>query len=136
MSNIDYSKMVTAEELSAEAQAAAGAKVNAERDRRLAKGTTVLIDDYGSLPLQGRPTDQINLIALGDTARDLIVAAITDPVIPFRDGENVTHTLTASQVLELVRKGKGVAFDIYAAAWALKDGAAIPSDFTDDGYWP
>lgn len=110
--------------------------ITAERDRRIALGTTVTIAGYGAVPLQGRATDQINLIALGDTARDLVAAGVTDPVIPFRDALNVIHNLTPTQVLDLVKKGKAVVSAIYVAAWALKDGATIPSNFTHDTHWP
>lgn len=137
---------MTADEIAAlEARAAADearriaeipAKVNAERERRLIAGVTVNVSGYGNIPLQGRDQDQINLLALKDTARDLAAAGVTTAVIPFRDADNVTHTLTPAQMIELANEGKTAASAIYQASWAIKarnDLATI--DITDDQYW-
>ena len=116
--------------------AAIPAQVNAERERRLIEGVTVNVSGYGDIPLQGRDQDQINLLALKDTARDLSAAGVTTAIIPFRDADNVTHTLTPAQVIELANKGKTAASAIYQASWAIKarnDLATI--DITDDQYW-
>jgi hypothetical protein len=111
-------------------------EINAERDRRVLMGADIDVSGYGSIPVQGGPTDQINLLALGATAMELIAAGITGAVIPFRDALNVMHQLTPAQIAELVRKGKMVVTAIYAASWALKDANPIPEDFTDDSHWP
>ena len=137
---------MTADEIAAlEARAAADearriaeipAKVNAERERRLIAGVTVNVSGYGDIPLQGRDQDQINLLALKDTARDLAAAGVTTAVIPFRDADNVTHMLTPAQMIELANDGKTAASAIYQASWAIKarnDLATI--DITDDQYW-
>ena len=116
--------------------AAIQAQVNAERERRLIAGVTVNVSGYGDIPLQGRDQDQINLLALKDTARDLAAAGVTTAVIPFRDADNVTHTLTPAQMIELANEGKTAASAIYQASWAIKarnDLATI--DITDDQYW-
>ncbi len=130
----------TAEDLAAEADAKEkaqfGARVNAERERRLSAGVTVSVTGYGPIPVQGRPADQTNMIALSDTAKDLAAAGITAPVIPFRDRDNAVHNLTPQQVVELTRKAKETAAAIYAASWALKDADTIAADFADDAYWP
>lgn len=126
----------TAEDLAAEDQARLAAAVNAERDRRIMLGTTVTVTGLGAIPVQGRPVDQVNLMALADTARDLIAAGVTGAVIPFRDGDNVLHDLTPAQMLEVSRQGKEAAGAIYAASWALKDGAEIPAKYADDDHWP
>lgn len=126
----------TADDLAAEEQERRASGVNAERDRRLAMGATVDVTGIGPIPVQGRAADQINLMALGDTAKDLIAAGVTDPIIPFRDGDNVIHDLTPEQVAEMARKGKEAASAIYAASWALKDSGYIPDDYADDRHWP
>lgn len=136
MSNIDFSQMVTADAKAANRQAELRAAVTAERDRRLYTGITVSVTGYGAVPLQGRPADQVNLLALESSARDLVEAGITAPAIPFRDADNAMHMLTPAQVLEMAGKGKTAASTIYAAAWALKDGGAIPEDYADDEHWP
>jgi len=117
-----------------------GPDVDAERDRRLADGVTVNVAGYGDIPIQGRPVDQINTLALEGTARDLIAAGVTAAVIPFRDADNVLHTLTPMQVKEMTSEGRAAASAIYQVAWAMKDNTGdvtggIPADFTDDGYW-
>lgn len=136
MSNIDFSRMVTADAKAANRQAELRAAVTAERDRRIHAGAVVSVTGYGDIPLQGRPADQINLIALSDTARNLVATGVTSPVIPFRDATNATHMLTPAQMVELASKGKHTASMLYAAAWALKDGGAIPEDYADDAHWP
>jgi len=136
MSNIDLTQIVTAEDKAAEEQDRCRQGVNAERDRRVALGTTVSVTGYGDIPVQGGASDQINMIALDATAKDLKGAGETGAVIPFRDAVNAMHDLTPDQMIELVAKAKQVATTVYASAWALKDGAYIPADYTDDSYWP
>jgi hypothetical protein len=131
-----YPSPLTQVEIDAETQSHRRSAVTAERDRRLNAGTIVTVTGYGDIPVQGRATDQINLIALGDTARDLKAAGVTGAVIPFRDGDDVIHQLTPDQMAEAVQKGKQAASAIYAAAWALKDAATVPADFASDSYWP
>lgn len=120
----------------AEIRRRAARAVSAERDRRIALGHIVTLSSYGDIPVQGRPQDQINLLALKDTARDMVDAGVTEPVIPFRDGDNVHHLLTPAQMIEIADQGKRAASAIYAAAWALKAYAPIPEDFADDHHWP
>jgi hypothetical protein len=86
--------------------------------------------------LRGGSGDQINLIALSDTAKELIEAGHGSMLLAFRDGDDVVHQLTPAQVLEMSRKGKAAASAIYSASWALKDAAVIPLDFSDDKHWP
>jgi hypothetical protein len=50
-------------------------------------GHIVTVSGYCDIPVQG----QINLLALKDTARDMAGAGVTDPVIPFRNGDNVAQ---------------------------------------------
>lgn len=110
--------------------------INRERDRRILAGAEIEIAGYGTIPVQGSETDQINLLALGATAAELIAAGITTPVIPFRDAENTMHHLTPGQMADLTRQGKQVVSAIYAASWALKDATTIPADYADDSHWP
>jgi len=112
------------------------AGVNAERDRRLGEGVVIPVSGYGDIHVQGRPNDQVNLIAVGDTAKDLIAAGVTGPIIPFRDAQNVMHDLTPVQAAELVRLGKEAATAIYQTSWDIKDGAIIADDYADDSHWP
>ncbi|WP_422028181.1 hypothetical protein [Roseovarius sp.] len=115
--------------------------VNVERDRRVAAGTTVAVTGYGDVPVQGGVSDQINMIALDATAKSLKASGETGAIIPFRDAVDIMHDLTPDQMIELVAKSKQVATAIYAVSWDMKDGTGdftggIPTDFTDDSYWP
>jgi hypothetical protein len=99
------------------------------------------VTGYGDIPVQGGPGDQINMLALGATAQELIGAGVTAAVVPFRDASNTMHDLTPEQVAELVRKAKEAASAIYATSWDMKDGTGdftggIPADFTADTHWP
>lgn len=136
MSNIDLSQIVTAEDKAAAEQERRRQGVNSERDRRVAAGTTVNVTGYSDIPVQGGAADQINMIALDATAKDLKAAGQTGAIIPFRDAVNTMHDLTPDQMIELVSKSKQVATAIYAAAWALKDAGDIPANYADDGHWP
>src|SRR5690606_33674627 len=92
--------------------------------------------DYGSIPVSGDPTTQLNLLALKDTARDLKATGVSGAVIPFRDAENVSHMLTADQVIALVDAGKQRVQAIYSASWVIKSMDPPPADVTDDSLWP
>lgn len=134
---IDFSKVITTEDKESSLQESRSKGVNAERDRRLSQGAVVNVTGYGDIPLQGRERDQINTLALKDTAKDLVDANVTTAVIPFRDAENTLHILTATQVIDMANKGKTAASAIYQASWDLKGTeGGIPSDYTDDIYWP
>lgn len=114
----------------------AAAEVDAERDRRMVAGVTVEVSGYGPIPLRGGAADQTILLALKDTARDLIAEGVTDPVLIFRDAQNAMHQLTPGQMAELADAGKQYVSDVYEASWALKDAAPIPLDFASDAHWP
>jgi len=126
----------TAEDIAQERQGVLHARVNAERERRIGMGHLVDVTGYGGVPVQGRSQDQINLLALKDTARDLSEAGVTSAVIPFRDGDNTDHMLTPAQMIEVANKGKSAASAIYQAAWAIKAMDPLPEDVTDDALWP
>lgn len=132
----DASVIITAEQRAAEAQAALASQIDAERERRIAAGVTVTLSDGILIPLQGRPEDQINMLALKDTARDLLAAGVSAPILPFRDAENVVHQLTPAQMIEATDKGKQHVSAVYQAAWALKEMEPIPTDFAEDVNWP
>lgn len=112
------------------------ADINAERERRILVGAKVNIAGVGLVQLQGRPEDQINLLALKDTARDLKAAGVTAPIIPFRDGENIIRMFTADQMIEATDKGKMHVSAVYQAAWNLKAMDPVPADYASDTYWP
>lgn len=111
--------------------------VNAERDRRIARGTTIEVSGYGSIPLQGREKDQTNLLGLMNAAKIRIESGDVTTLRKFRDAENVDHMLTPPQFIELWVKGSAWISDVYEASWDLKDMDPIPADYaTNESYWP
>ncbi|MBW3099189.1 hypothetical protein, partial [Pseudohoeflea coraliihabitans] len=118
-------------------QAARAEGVNAERERRILAGKVFPITGYGStIHPSGDDKTQTVLLALKDSARDLQAANVTDAVLPFRDMDNITHNLTASQAMELVNLGKAWVTDLYEASWDLKATDPIPANYADDKHWP
>lgn len=109
--------------------------VNEERKNRLEKGKKITVTGYGDVAMQGRDQDQITIVALEASSHILMSQGVTQPVLPFRDADNVSHLLTPEQAAELMYKAKKFAQDVYAASWALKDNG-VPDDYTSDAYWP
>lgn len=110
--------------------------VEQEIDRRVLKGVTISVTDAGDIPIQGRLKDQINIIALSDTAKELIEAGYVDMQLSFKDADSVRHRLTPAQILELARKGKAAAAAIIDAGHTMLELEEIPENFTDDSHWP
>ena len=111
-------------------------QVDVERIRRVIAGTVITIDGVGDIPVTGKDSDQLALLALKDSARDLKAAGITDAVLPYRDADNVTHMLTADQMITLVDTGKSWVQTIFTKSWAIKAMDPIPSDYaTNESYW-
>jgi hypothetical protein len=110
-------------------------EIDTERDRRLAAGAEITVDGYGPIPVQGRQSDMTILASLKDAADDALSEG-DETLIQFRDRDNQMHSLTPAQMRQLVQRARAHAQAIYAAAWALKDAATIPSDYTSDEHWP
>ncbi|MHA7852188.1 DUF4376 domain-containing protein [Roseovarius sp.] len=110
-------------------------QVNAERDRRLAAGAVVTVTGYGDVAVQGRERDVSVYTNLALRAAQKLQAGDTS-TFKFRDRDDVMHDLTPAQMAELMDKAGLAAQAIYAAAWALKDGAEIPQDYAEDKHWP
>lgn len=132
---VDLAQMIPAAARSAAAERAFRAAVDAERDRRLARGIAVTLPGHGPVRLRGRERDQIALLALKDTARDMAAAGVTAAVIPFRDAEDAEHLLSPAQICALADAGKGAAARIYRAAWAIKAAQPRPAELSDEALW-
>lgn len=104
--------------------------VNRERQRRLEAGK-----DFGGVWVTGSDREQVLLLALKDTARDLIADGDIQPAIPYRDALNVEHLLTAPKFIEIADAGKAYVSEIYMASWKIK-AMATSTDFTSDNLWP
>jgi len=102
-----------------------GERVNAERDRRLAAGTTITA---GDATIRVTVADRE---ALAGLALDGLAGTYT---VRFRDADNVTHTLGAEAVKVLWHAFVAWQSGIHAVAWRLKDGA-VPADVSDDKHW-
>lgn len=113
-----------------------GDDVNAERMRRILAGTTISLDFYGDIPLQGRDEDRSNLSDLAFAASLRIGAGDTTTTSLFRDRDNVDHALTPPQFIELWTKASAYVSAIYAASWVIKAIDPIPADFVEDENWP
>jgi hypothetical protein len=132
----DPDKIITAEMKAADALTHKRAAINAERERRIAAGTTVTVTGAGDIPVQGREVDVRNLQGLGLAALARVSTGDTATITTFRDANNVDHELTPPQVLELVQRAAGVVEAIIQASWAIKAMDPLPEDITADELWP
>ena len=110
--------------------------VNVEHDRRALAGKVFAVSGYGDVALEGSMAAQTVLLALKDTARDMVGAGISAPVLMFTDRDNADHYLTPLQVIELVDVGKVYMQALHAAKRALKAMDPIPVDYADNQWWP
>lgn len=131
MTNIDWSKLVTAEQKTEAANAVKREAVNAERGRRVQLGKVI-----NGVHVTGRDEDARNLtnLALGAQVR----IAGGDMITPttYRDGNNVDHELTPPQLLALWQQSAAYVSELYSASWAIKAMDPIPADITVDDLWP
>lgn len=113
--------------------------ITRERDRRIEAGFDVSLTGFtGTVALQGRPEDKQNLHGLFSAAQMRIAQNIPG-VMVFRDRNNVVHSLSPAQMIELWYKGGAWIERQYKNAWNLKDLIAAGmdvSDYADDQYWP
>ena len=87
------------------------------RDQDIAAGLV-----HNGVPVQTRPRDQINLLALVLAAQVKKAAGDTS-LMAFRDGDNVTRHLTPDDVIAMGMAAMGYAESQYQRAWSLKDQA-------------
>ena len=109
---------VNAEAL-AKAQAGKRSEIDGWRKAAEAAGFTHTFPDDSTGTVQTRERDMTNIIGL-------VVGAQANPgaSFEFRDGEDVTHTLTAEQVLTLGTVAQAFISSNYQHQWALKDQVA------------
>lgn len=108
-----------------------GEAVNAERARRIVAGKVI-----DGVYVTGRAEDARNLMSLAMVAQMRIAGGDTITTTVFRDGNNVDHDLTPSQILSIWQQSAAYVSALYDASWALKAMQPIPADFAGDGYWP
>lgn len=110
------------------------ADVNAERERRLFVGKGFTPTGHGT-PVMVNALDEPNLTGLATVALAQINAGNGSTTITWRDNNNVSHTLTYYQVVELHAQAAEYKQQLYNASWILKDIDPIPTDYTDDAHW-
>jgi hypothetical protein len=111
-------------------------QIDAERDRRIALGVTVTMNSGATIPVQTRDSrDFRNINGLSTTALVLKVQGDKSTTITFRDANNVDHTLTLDQVIEMGLKVSKKMQALYAKSWSLKGMTSLPADYTSDAYW-
>jgi len=111
-------------------------EVNAERAKRIEAGVSVTVSGHPDpVVVQGRPEDRENLNGLA-TAAILKQQAGDTSTNTFRDKNNVNHTLTPAQIIDLYAKATGWIEAVYTASWTIKAMDPLPTDFRDNSYWP
>lgn len=111
--------------------------INAEREKRLHTGKRFNVSwQQTPIRMTGRTFDQTVILALLQRAMVYQSQGVTDPIITYRDGENVIHHLTPAQFIELGQIGMNWVEQVMAASWAMKDSDTIPTDISDDSHWP
>lgn len=106
------------------------ASVNAERARRIVKGTVI-----DGIYVTGRDEDARNLQGLAFAAQLRLGQGDESTITVFRDGNNIDHKLTPMQVIGLWQAAAGYVTAVYAASWAIKAMDPIPADYASDKYW-
>lgn len=104
--------------------------INAERARRIAAGTVI-----GNVYVTGRDEDARNLMALALAAQMRLASGDDETVTIFRDGDNVDHELTPSQVLHLWQESAAFVSHLYAKSWEIKELDPLPDDITENELW-
>lgn len=127
----DPATIITAEAKAIEAHRAMSDAVNAERDRREIAGKVI-----DGVHVTGSDKDARNLANLAMDAQMRIAEGDEGSITIYRDGNNVDHALTPSQLVSLWRASKDYISALYAASWALKALDPIPADYADDIHWP
>lgn len=87
----------------------------------LAKGFLFAFEDGTSGHVQLRDGDRANLAGARVRAEAFVEQNVTDPIMPFRDWENVTHMCTPASVVSLADKAYDAYLGFLAIGWSLKD---------------
>ena len=96
--------------------------VEDELNRRIRAGVPYSFPDgqTGSVQLRN-DRDQSNVQAVASAGNALVTLGDTSSKVAFRDGENVTHTMTGAEAVAFGLFVMNAIAALYAAAWAHKD---------------
>lgn len=111
-------------------------EINEWRDLRIRKGCSVRVTGLENrVEIMGTEENMRNISNLAQLATDNTLNKVND-IIWFRDSNNVVHSLTPAQMLEVWRKSMGYVSAVYATAWNMKDRNPIPQDYQAQNLWP
>lgn len=115
-------------------------QVDAERDRRIAAGFT-----FAGVIYQSRPEDRENIMGAGTAALGAMVQGALPGNYRWHGGDSDFAWIAADNSLNPMDAQTVYAFGLAAmahktahifAARAIKDADPIPTDFTDNVFWP
>lgn len=109
-------------------------QINMERERRVLAGRAFTIPGIGPVAVAGDDETRSNLQALALQAFIRQASGDTSTIVPYRDRENVVHSLNPSQILALFEAASSYVSQLYQASWSLK--VTRPNNFRDDSQWP
>ena len=109
--------------------------INARRAELIAAGTYVAVTGYGTVALQGRPEDQQSIQGLAFAAQMRLGAGDAFSKTKFLDRNNVEHSLTPMQILEVWQKGAMFISQVYEKSWRLKEMDPEVTDPKDVKNW-
>ena len=104
----------------ASTKAALMSDINTKLAAALEKGFSFTFSDVAG-HVQLRDGDRGNIASARIRADALTAQGTTDPVMPFRDWENVTHMCTPAQIIQLSDAAYEAYLGFLGAGWALKD---------------
>lgn len=114
--------------------------IDAERDRRISAGFT-----FNGVLFQSRPEDRENIMGAATAALGAMMAGAQPGDYRWHGGssdfvwiaaDNSEHQMDAQTVYAFGQAALAHKQAHIFAARAVKDSDPIPTDFTDDSYWP
>lgn len=106
-------------------------EINKERMRRINVGAIL-----NGVYVRGGEEDTRNLLTLALAAQLRIATGDLESTITYRDGLNTDHLLSPMGVINLWKASAAYVSDLYQASWLLKAYNPIPTNVSEDSYWP
>ena len=86
--------------------------------------------------MTGTDEDARTLTNLALAAQLRLASGDTETLTTFRDGANVDHQLTPSQILSLWEESAAYISALYEASWSLKAMDPISAGYATQQWWP
>lgn len=109
--------------------------INIERQRRIALPLTVTITGGGTFAADMSDQSRANIAGLTTLAMILSGQGQTTTMTTFRDADNVDHSVTPAQAIQIGVQAALHVDALYKKSWALKAMEPIPADYADDNRW-